>query len=125
MDDSTNAANGAKVIKIDEGTCVRCNTDCTRRPGERWYNQYGRDECRAADEDEVEHDVPVWITREERREPPPPMVTVTLTCLDDNGRVVIAEQRLPAVPGIFWAENFPGPKRVIGWRISLDGTPER
>ena len=106
---------------LDEGACRRCGKTVTREPGGLWYDQFGRDRCRADPED-GQCDVPAWHAKELPDVVPLPMSTATLYGRDAKGHVAeLVKQRIPT--GMNWTEQFPEPLEVLGWEIRADAPP--
>lgn len=94
---------------------MRCNTECYREPGGRWYNFYGRDQCRS-DPDEGPHVISEFTEQPLESRPLPAMAVVHLTYRDENGEVRVMEAP-PVLEGQKLEVTFPEPLPVTGWRI--------
>ena len=111
------------MSKIDEGTCARCGKEVTRRRGERWHDQYGRDRCRA-DYDDGEYDVREFRSRKVKKsqriqsEQSSHIVEIVLYGKDSKGQpAMLAQQVMPAVPGITYHEVPAESLEVTSWSI--------
>jgi hypothetical protein len=100
---------------IQAGTCVLCNTECTREPGGTWYNFFGRDQCKL-DPDEGPHVVPEWTERERPPQKIPAHAKATLHVQRPDGQVAEISQQVPVTGN--WSEWFTEPMTVIGWHLS-------
>ena len=105
-----------EVIRVrQEGTCRVCGIECTREPGGRWYNFYGRDECKLAPDDGMPHIVPEWTERVLPPERVPACAEVILTIRQADGTVTTMGNRVPE--GTAWSETFSELVTVVGWDV--------
>jgi hypothetical protein len=108
-----------KVRIEEEGICTRCGKTVTRKSGERWHDQFGRDRCRA-DFNDGECNVIEWYSSELEPAPLLPLLTITLHGRDTAGRIInLVQQQLPATAGMNWTEQFTEPLELYGWSITV------
>lgn len=111
------AAKVGEIVEIarQEGTCTRCGKEVTRcGPDDRWRDFYGRDRCRASEDDDQ---CDVARVRDGVRYAQLVEAGHTTIILEGPGGEVALKQTIPAATGTAWVEDFREP--ILTRRISV------